>query len=987
MKAGSKDRPPMLAPEKEVPISEGSPIIRTEKFQETYKNVSQDIRDQLNAEAEVDGESLESYYSRFYKMMNELIRNQCDVTNHQVNVQFLLQLQPEWQRFVTLVKLSQELKTISYHKLYDILKQHHNEVNEIRAERIARVANPLALVAQQKSVYNPQTHPTHYTQNSSTRSQQTATRNRGKAVVNSPQPIYDQEPSMVAEDDETSKDKEIDKLIALISLSFKKIYKPTNNNLRTSSNTSRANQDNSLRINRGVGYENQRFGNVAGARETVGSTMVQKYRIQCYNCKEFGHVARECQKPKRAKDTTYQREKMLLCKQEEAGIQLNAKQADWRDETNDDELKDQKLEAHYMYMAQLQEKEAQIKLYKTREDKELDKVITLENKVKVLDNIVYKTGKSVQTMNMLNNKCRRSFAKPEFLKKAQRANPCLYDIGCYNENLVLMLAPESDEVIRLEKESRSKLSDLVRPFDYDKLNNLYDLFVPQREKSSEQRYFSKRSRLSHTSVNNGNSKESFNIQTTLLEKRMDESIPINAGLEQFHKCLNKETVADLRYFNSFKLEVDSLRSQLESPKTQFLNEIDRLSREYYYADHMNAILDVYTELYEVTNPQCDYLELLEKCECLEIELSKSKKMSKSFEALQKHTINLEIDLQQCQEKIKNNNSFTENLSKEFLKEREQYFEIQDLKTQLQDKGIVINELKKLIEKLKGKSMDTKFEKPSVIRQPNAFKSQRPSVLGKPTTFSNSLERKDFSKSKSVTQNNVSNDFSKPVTAQTLPPNKKSILKNTNVLGVIPTSSVSRPQLKSNSMGDSVMHKNSQGKKQDVKDHRKSVKFSKNKTSVTARNESLNAKTLNVNVVSATCDECVLNDKHDMCVLNSVAKPLKKTVASELNQKPINITRKLYERVSKACSWWYSKFTPSGYKWKPKSGKENVNLNVSMPLGNASRTANVMDPMTSRRSTVSNTPLSSNSFAARRDCPIHRRLWVLKAHDEKSQAFN
>ncbi|GKD24050.1 hypothetical protein Tco_1225753 [Tanacetum coccineum] len=65
-----------------------------------------------------------------------------------VNVQFLLQLQPEWQRFVTLVKQSQELKTVSYHKLYDILKQHQNEVNEIRAERLARTANPLALVAQ-----------------------------------------------------------------------------------------------------------------------------------------------------------------------------------------------------------------------------------------------------------------------------------------------------------------------------------------------------------------------------------------------------------------------------------------------------------------------------------------------------------------------------------------------------------------------------------------------------------------------------------------------------------------------------------------------------------------------------------------------------------------------------------------------------------------------------------------------------------------------
>nr|GFC11649.1 hypothetical protein [Tanacetum cinerariifolium] len=201
-----------------------------------------------------------------------------------------------WQRFVTLVKQSQELKTVSYHKVYDILKQHHHEVNEIRAERIARVVNPLVLVAQQQPVYHPQNHPTHYTHNSSTRSQQAATRNRGKAIVNSPQPVYDQEPSMVAEDDEASKDKEIDKLMALISLSFKKIYKPTNNNLRTSSNTSRENQDNSPRIHRNAGYENQRNGNVAGARE-------------------------------------------------------NVEQADWRDETDDDELEDQELEAHYMYIA------------------------------------------------------------------------------------------------------------------------------------------------------------------------------------------------------------------------------------------------------------------------------------------------------------------------------------------------------------------------------------------------------------------------------------------------------------------------------------------------------------------------------------------------------------------------------------------------------------------------------------------------------------
>nr|GFC35542.1 hypothetical protein [Tanacetum cinerariifolium] len=95
-------------------------------------------------------------------------------------------------------------------------------------------------------------------------------------------------------------------------------------------------------------------GNVAGARETVGSSMVQKSGIQCFNCKEFGHIARECQKPKRVKDAAYHREKMLLCKQEEAGNQLNAEQADWKDDT-DDESDDQELEAHYIYMAKLQQ--------------------------------------------------------------------------------------------------------------------------------------------------------------------------------------------------------------------------------------------------------------------------------------------------------------------------------------------------------------------------------------------------------------------------------------------------------------------------------------------------------------------------------------------------------------------------------------------------------------------------------------------------------
>ncbi|GJY99631.1 hypothetical protein Tco_0517061 [Tanacetum coccineum] len=108
---------------------------------ETYSSVSEEKRSSLMLKAfgkftSREGESLESYYFKFYKLMNELVINKCDVSNYQVNVQFLLQLQPEWQRFVTIVKHGHDLKIVSYYILFDILKQHQNEVNKIRDERL-----------------------------------------------------------------------------------------------------------------------------------------------------------------------------------------------------------------------------------------------------------------------------------------------------------------------------------------------------------------------------------------------------------------------------------------------------------------------------------------------------------------------------------------------------------------------------------------------------------------------------------------------------------------------------------------------------------------------------------------------------------------------------------------------------------------------------------------------------------------------------------
>ncbi|GJR29616.1 hypothetical protein Tco_1105848 [Tanacetum coccineum] len=505
MEAGGKDPLQLLAPE-------GSSETTTEWYMKHYKNVSKDIKNLLNDEAEAvytiltgidnniystvdacpnameikftsrDGESLESYYSRFYKMMNELVRNKREVTNHQVNVQFLLQLQPEWQRFVTHVKQSQELKTISYQKLYDIMKQHQNKVNKIRAERLARTANPLVFVDQQQPVYHPQphfTHYTHYTQNSSTRSQQAVTINRGKAIVNSPPPTYDQEPDMITEDNAFSKETEIDKLMALIFLSFKKIYKPTNNNLRTSSNTSRSNQDNTLRINKGIG---------------------------------------ECHKPKWAKDSAYHKEKMLLSNErqhleqpesvndtylnEQGDTNITTDLVDMSTNGEEADQDDDDLTRERDFLAFLIEKlKCEIddnKNYnkllessdKTLVDKLKSEIEDFKNKNKCLEssnNYFKEANTKLAKNNQLMFKDIKkfqaeldSFIKPEFLKKARRVNPRLYDIGFYNDNLALMLAPESDKTIPRRDNSDHRRLWVLKAHDGKSQDSKNDLLIGSR---------------------------------------------------------------------------------------------------------------------------------------------------------------------------------------------------------------------------------------------------------------------------------------------------------------------------------------------------------------------------------------------------------------------------------------------------------------------------------------------------------------------------
>ncbi|GJS36823.1 hypothetical protein Tco_0535205 [Tanacetum coccineum] len=101
-----------------------------------------------------DGESIESYYHRFSKLMNDFKRNKYFPEKIASNLKFLNNLQPEWRRHVTIVHKLKDLHEVDYTQLYDFLKYNQAEVNELRAERLARAHDPLALMANSNNPYN-----------------------------------------------------------------------------------------------------------------------------------------------------------------------------------------------------------------------------------------------------------------------------------------------------------------------------------------------------------------------------------------------------------------------------------------------------------------------------------------------------------------------------------------------------------------------------------------------------------------------------------------------------------------------------------------------------------------------------------------------------------------------------------------------------------------------------------------------------------------
>nr|GEW78291.1 hypothetical protein [Tanacetum cinerariifolium] len=149
-----------------------------------------------------------------------------------------------------------------------------------------------------------------------------------------------------------------------------------------------------------------------------------------------------------------------------------------------DKLMKQSLLTKSHYEGLVKQKTKVITDLKLREEHDIEKMFSMENQLKFLNEVVYKRSQSIQAIHMMAPKVstyngRPTFANPRFLKQAQSKIPCLYAFPNDQNTHANRLIPDEEETLALERESRSKLNkDLVRPYDYTKLNSLYEIFKP-----------------------------------------------------------------------------------------------------------------------------------------------------------------------------------------------------------------------------------------------------------------------------------------------------------------------------------------------------------------------------------------------------------------------------------------------------------------------------------------------------------------------------
>nr|GEY02932.1 retrovirus-related Pol polyprotein from transposon TNT 1-94 [Tanacetum cinerariifolium] len=409
---------------------------------------------------------------------------------------------PEWSRFVTIVKQQHKLDEVSYYKIFDILKQYQKEVNELRAERFARNANPLALVATSQANQDPydqtsrkpkrvkdsvyhkekmllckQAEKEHSEQSESISNTCIMETDDSNVIRNSPDMCEDDiqiDQNDVESDDEhftlanlianlkldVYGNKKIQKQLKKANTTLAQELKECKTILAKTSKTLR--ESNSVRDSCLVKLQNKQ-------------TEFEKYRAFNDRTVEYDKLERKLN------------ETIGLLAQKDIEIKEGLKHKAYEISVvkeKHDELIKQSLLTKSQYKGLVKQKTKVITDLKLKEEHDIDKMLSLEKQLKFLNEIVHKRNQSIQTIHMMEPKLptyngRPTFANPRYLKQAQSKIPCLYAFPYDQSTHANRLIPNGEETLALERESRSKLNkDSVRPYDYTTLNSLYENFKP-----------------------------------------------------------------------------------------------------------------------------------------------------------------------------------------------------------------------------------------------------------------------------------------------------------------------------------------------------------------------------------------------------------------------------------------------------------------------------------------------------------------------------
>ncbi|GJT67059.1 retrovirus-related pol polyprotein from transposon TNT 1-94 [Tanacetum coccineum] len=122
-------------------LSEGSEL--------TQEDCESQLYDDFEHFCQNKGETIHDYYVRFAKLINDMWNIKMTMSIMQLNSKFMNNMLPEWDRFVTTVKLNRGLSDSNYDQLYAYLKQYeaHANENKMMLDRFTQhIVDPLALM-------------------------------------------------------------------------------------------------------------------------------------------------------------------------------------------------------------------------------------------------------------------------------------------------------------------------------------------------------------------------------------------------------------------------------------------------------------------------------------------------------------------------------------------------------------------------------------------------------------------------------------------------------------------------------------------------------------------------------------------------------------------------------------------------------------------------------------------------------------------------